>query len=55
MIEIGTLVRYHNDGDYGIVVDFLLDDDENVATLWEIKWGDGTSGHHVHSEFEVIA
>ena len=55
MIELGALVRYHHDGDYGIVVDFLLDDDEKVDTLWEIQWGDGTSGHHVYGEFEVIA
>lgn len=55
MIEIGTLVRYHHDGDYGVVIDFLLDDDENIQTYYEIKWCDGTSGHHLHSEFEVIA
>ena len=55
MIEIGTLVKYHHDGDYGIVVDLLLDDDENANTFWEIKWSDGTSGHHLASEFEVIA
>ena len=55
MIEIGTLVKYHHDGDYGIVVDFLLDDNEDLNTYYEIKWCDGTSGHHLHSEFEVIA
>ena len=55
MIELGTLVRYHHDGDYGVVIDFLMDDYEDVATYYEVRWGDGTSGHHVASEFEVIA
>jgi len=59
MIEIGTLVKYHHDGDHGIVVDRIwtadLDGDENVTTLWEIQWADGTSGHHAFVEFEVIA
>ena len=55
MIELGALVRYHHDGDYGIVVDFLLDDDEKVDTLWEIQWCDGTSGLHESGEFEVMA
>ena len=55
MIELGTLVRYYHDGDYGVVIDFLLDDDEDIQTYYEIKGGDGTSGHHLFSEFEVIA
>ena len=55
MIDIGTLVRYHHDGDYGLVIDIIVDDDVPRVAYYEIKWGDGTSGAHDKSDFKVIA
>ena len=54
MIELGTLVRCHHDGDYGLVIDIVLDHDVPRVAYYEILWLQGTSGQHVASEFEVI-
>ena len=50
MIEIGTLVRYKKDGDYGVVCSFLTPEQ-----YWWVQWSDGTSGYHLDSELEAIA
>ena len=53
MIEIGTLVEYKFDGDIGLVVDHWISDVGEYYIV--IKWGDGTEGDHLPTEFEVIA
>ena len=55
MIELGTLVRCHHDGDYGLVIDIGVDHDVPRVAYYEIlHLSDGTSGQLVASEFEVI-
>ena len=53
MIEIGTLVRYKTDGDFGLITE-IMDKDTKYYSYW-IKWTDGTEGDYMPTEFEVIA
>lgn len=54
MIEVGTLVRFKQDGDFGIVTDICRDHKD--VTLYSIKWGDGNHCHHKNNgTWEVIA
>ena len=53
MMQIGTLVRYHHDGDFGLITE-IMDEDTGYFTYW-IKWTDGTEGDYLPTEFEVIA
>ena len=52
MIEIGTLVRYKQDGDIGLVMKVVEDCGHFV--YW-IKWGDGSYHSCASKWFEVIA
>ena len=51
MIEVGTLVKYYEDGDLGIVTKIIEDP---MYPLYWIKWNDGTEGDHLDFELEVI-
>ena len=53
MIEIGALVRYKADGDFGLITE-IMDEDSIFYSYW-IKWTDGTEGDYMSTEFEVIA
>ena len=53
MIEIGTLVRYKADGDFGLITE-IMDEDTRFHSYW-IKWSDGSEGDYMSTEFEVIA
>ena len=54
MIEIGSLIKYKFDGDIGLVVDHWTSDETGEYHI-VVKWGDGTEGDHLPTEFEVIA
>ena len=50
MIDIGTLVRYKQDGDYGVVCSFLT-----AERYWWVQWSDGARGFYHQDDLEVIA
>ena len=54
MIEIGSLVRFKQDGDFGIVTGFRKDHRDRTHYL--IKWSDGSQIQHLNNgTWEVIA
>ena len=46
--NIGTIVRYRNDGDIGIVKNI------DATGMCLIDWSDGCMGWHLQSEMEII-
>jgi len=47
-MQIGSLVRYKDDGDLGIIIDINLRGDCRV------KWSDGVDGYFCPTTMEVI-
>ena len=47
-MQVGSLVRYRNDADLGIVTEI------DATGMYHIKWSDGKEGWHLQSEMEVI-
>ena len=47
-MQVGSLVRYRNDDDLGIVTEI------DATGMYHIKWSDGKEGWHLQSELEVI-
>tara|TARA_B100000287_G_scaffold303825_1_gene286979 strand:+ start:317 stop:484 length:168 start_codon:yes stop_codon:yes gene_type:complete len=53
-MQIGSLVRYLEDGDLGIVVALGVEDDSDNAVWFQVRWGDGTDDWHQLKEVEVL-
>ena len=52
-IEIGTLVRYYEDGDFGIVTKVIQDG--LLGVVYRVEWFDGNITHNCTiQEMEVI-
>jgi uncharacterized protein YodC (DUF2158 family) len=47
-MRIGTIVRYKDDGDLGIVTEI------DATGMYHVKWSDGKEGWQLRSEMEVI-
>ena len=53
MIEVGTLVRYYEDGDFGIVTKVIQDG--LLGVVYRVEWFDGNITHKCTiQEMEVI-
>lgn len=49
-MKVGDLVRYHYDGDIGIITEV----DGSMSDPYCVQWADGTEGYHIASELEVL-
>ena len=49
-MQVGDLVRYKEDGDIGIIIEY----DPAMYCKYHVKWGDGCEGWHLSGEMEVI-
>ena len=47
-MQVGDLVKYHDDGDTGIVLNI------DATGMFFIHWSDGKEGWHLYSELEVL-
>jgi uncharacterized protein YodC (DUF2158 family) len=47
-MQVGTIVRYRNDGDLGIVKDI------DATGMYYVKWSDGKEDWHLRSEMEIV-
>ena len=54
MIDIGTLVKWHDNGDMGMVIE-IHKTDGCSSFAYRIKWFDGGMGVLSAWQFEVIA
>lgn len=52
MIEVGTLVKYYEDGDFGIVTKVFQD--TLLGVMYRVKWFDGNILDCSREELEVI-
>ena len=49
-MKVGDLVRYHYDGDIGIITEV----NGSMCDPYYVQWADGQCGYHIASELEVI-
>lgn len=52
MIEVGTLVKYYEDGDFGIVTKVIQD--SLLGVMYRVRWFDGNILDCTIQELEVI-
>ena len=49
-MQVGDLVKYHHDGDIGIITEV----NESSCDPYFVQWASGEEGYHIASELEVI-
>jgi len=47
-MQVGDLVKYHYNGDIGLITEVDSDGE------FYVQWADGKEGYHIESELEVI-